>query len=204
MGFRKLIDWPRDLSRRTYNWMVKWAETRRADAALAAFSFAESSFFPIPPDPLLIATVLVKPARWKRLALITVAASVTGGILGWFIGYGLFETVGATIIDTYHLHEEFVSIGNRYQANALLTVFVAAFTPIPYKLITISAGVFNVNLGALIVASLLGRGGRFFGVAWLSNKLGERYRDKIEKYIDILAIVFVVLLVLGFVVLKYL
>lgn len=184
--------------------MVRWAETKQADSALAGFSFAESSFFPIPPDPLLIAIVTVKPDRWIRLATITVTASVVGGILGWLIGYGLFEAVGQRIIDTYHLHDEFIAIGERYNTNALLTVFVAAFTPIPYKLITISAGVFHVNLIALIVASILGRGGRFFGVAWLSHHLGERYRDKIEKYIDILSLLFVALLVLGFIVIKYL
>lgn len=202
--FKKIILWPRDVSRRTYRWMVRWAETAQAEAALAGFSFAESSFFPIPPDPLLIAIVIVKPGRWKRLALITALASIAGGILGWFIGYGLFETVGRTIIDTYNLHEGFAALGERYQANALLTVFVAALTPIPYKLITISAGVFHVNIVALIVASIIGRGSRFFAVAWLSHKLGERYQHQIEKYIDIISLVFVLLIILGFVALKYL
>lgn len=198
------LDAPRRLIRRMYAWVVGWAETKQATKALAGVSFAESSFFPIPPDPLLIAMTAAKPHRYLRIATICTAASVAGGIFGYLIGLGLFESIGQTIVNTYHLQEEFVAIGQRYEENAMLTVFTAAFTPIPFKLITIAAGVFKVNFIAFVVASIIGRGARFFLVATLMHHFGKRYKDKIEKYIDVLSLAFVALLILGVVSLKYL
>jgi membrane protein YqaA with SNARE-associated domain len=197
------IAWPRKIIRKLYGWVVGWAETKRAEQALAGIAFAESSFFPIPPDPLLIAMIMAKPASFLRHAAICTLASVFGGMLGYVIGLLLFSTVGAWIVDTYHLQEEFVHIGTRYGENAFLTVFTAAFTPIPYKLITIAAGVFKINFLLFVLASLIGRAMRFFLVATLMHHLGRHYKDSIEKYIDILSIAFVALLALGFFALKY-
>lgn len=198
-----LVSWPRKMIRKLYGWVVGWAETKRAEQALAGIAFAESSFFPIPPDPLLIAMVMAKPTLFLRHATICTLSSALGGIFGYAIGLMLFSTVGVWIVDTYSLQEEFVQIGMRYEENAFLTVFTAAFTPIPYKLITIAAGVFQINFLAFVVASIIGRGMRFFLVATLMHYLGRRYKDSIEKYIDILSVAFVALLVLGFFALKY-
>lgn len=199
-----LLSWPRKIIRRTYGWVVGWVETKRAEQALAGIAFAESSFFPIPPDPLLIAMVMARPVYFLRHAAICTFSSVLGGILGYVIGLMLFSTVGAWIVSTYGLQEAFVYIGQQYQENTFLTVFTAAFTPIPYKLITIAAGVFKVHFLMFILASLIGRGARFFLVAVLAQQLGRRYKDSIEKYIDLLSIAFVMLLILGFFGLKYL
>ncbi len=197
------VAWPRKVIRQLYGWVVGWAETKRAEQALAGIAFAESSFFPIPPDPLLIAMVMVKPTLFLRHATICTLSSALGGVFGYAIGLMLFSTVGAWIVNTYGLQEEFVQIGIRYEENAFLTVFTAAFTPIPYKLITVAAGVFKINFVMFVIGSVIGRGMRFFLVAFLMHHLGRRYKDSIEKYIDLLSIAFVTLLVLGFLALKY-
>lgn len=195
---------PRRWMRASYNWVISWAEKKQAEKALASISFAESSFFPIPPDPLLIAMVTARPNKWIRLATITTLASVVGGVFGYLIGAGLQETVGKLIIDTYHLQEEFVTVGTMYAEYTFLAVVIAGFTPIPYKLFSIAAGIFAINLPLFALASVVGRGGRFFLVAFLMHHLGKRYRDKIEKYIDILGFVFIGLVILGFVAIKFL
>jgi membrane protein YqaA with SNARE-associated domain len=199
-----IFEWPRKQIRKLYHWVVGWSETKNADRALGAIAFAESSVFPVPPDPLLIATTVAQPKKYLRLAAICTLASIAGGILGYAIGVGLFESVGQWVITTYHLEETFVEIGQRYDANAFLTIFTAAFTPVPYKLITISAGVFSVNFFVFVLASVIGRGLRFFTVATLMRYFGKRYKDTIEKYIDLLSLAFVALLVLGVMAIKYL
>ena len=183
--------------------MVGWAGTKYGEQALAGISFAESSFFPIPPDPLLIAMVVTHPAKFLRFATICTLSSVAGGIFGYIIGVGLFGTVGVWLIETYHLQEEFLLIEQKYAENAFLTIFTAGFTPIPFKLITVAAGVFQVNFFVFVLAALIGRGSRFFLVAYLMHHFGKRYKDVIEKYVDILSIAFVVILILGFVAMKY-
>jgi len=188
---------------RTYAWILSFANHPYAIWILGAVSFAESSFFPIPPDPLLIAMVMAKPTLFLRHAAICTLSSTFGGMFGYAIGLMLFSTVGVWIVSAYGLQEEFVQIGMRYEENAFLTVFTAAFTPIPYKLITVAAGVFHINFLAFVLASIIGRGMRFFLVATLMYYLGRRYKDSIEKYIDILSVVFVILIALGFLALKY-
>lgn len=190
--------------RASYHWVISWAEKKQAEKALAGLSFAESSFFPIPPDPLLIAMVTAKPNKWLRFAIITTVASVMGGVFGYIIGAGLQETIGRLIIDAYHLQEEFITVGGLYAEYTFLAVIVAGFTPIPYKLFSIAAGVFAVNLPLFALASFVGRGGRFFLVAYLMHHFGKRYKDKIEKYIDTLGFVFIILIILGFIAVKFL
>ena len=198
------FNWPRKKIRQTYAWVVGWADKPSSEKALSGIAFAESSFFPIPPDPLLIALTIAKPNKYIKLALITTLSSLAGGIFGYFIGVALFESVGQWVINTYHLEPEFAYIETRYAANAFFAIFIAGFTPIPYKLITISAGVFGVNFILFVIASVIGRGLRFFLVATLMHHFGARYKDKIEKYIDILGFAFIILLVGGVIVVKQL
>lgn len=200
----KILRWPSKTIKRLYAWMMKWGDSPQAEKALFGFSFTESSFFPIPPDPLLITMVMANVKKWWRLTVITTLASVAGGVLGYYIGFGLFETLGQPIIDFYNAQEDFDRVGESYSNNAFWTILAAGFTPIPFKVFTIASGVFHVNLLTLIAASLLGRGSRFALVAWLSKKLGARYKDKIERYIDILGFAFLIILVLGFIAMRYL
>lgn len=195
---------PRRWIRSVYSWVISWAERPSAEKALGGLSFAESSFFPIPPDPLLIAMVTARPNKWVRLALITTAGSVVGGAFGYIIGAGLQDTVGNWIITTYHLQEEFANLAGIYAEYTFFAVLLAGFTPIPYKLFSIAAGVFAINFPLFVLASIFGRGGRFFLVSYLMHHFGKRYKDKIEKYIDILGFAFVFLVIIGIVAVQYL
>lgn len=182
--------------RRFYNWFVKWGEKPEAEKALAGFSFIEAIIFPIPPDPLLMAMVFNKPNRFVRYATITAVFSIVGGIIGYFFGWALFESVGSWIIDTFSLHEAYVSLGASFQNNGFIAVLAAAMTPIPYKIITISAGAFKVNFLSFILASIIGRSLRFFGVSYLAKFLGVKYKQSIERYIDAISVVLIVLLII--------
>ncbi len=193
---RQILYWPRHQIKRLYKWTVKWAETDKAEYALGGVAFAESSFFPIPPDPLLLAIVFSKPKQWLREALITLLFSVVGGVFGYLIGFALIESVGQWLIDTYHLQAGFDSIGQTFQDNALLAIFGAALTPIPFKVFTIAAGAFRLNFGVFVLASILGRGLRFLIVAYLASILGKKYRAQIEKYIDVISLVILALLIM--------
>ncbi|HHT9119443.1 MAG TPA: YqaA family protein [Candidatus Hypogeohydataceae bacterium YC41] len=192
------------LSRRLMDWTLEWANTRYATPALFLVAVAEASFFPIPPDVLLIALGISLPTRAFHYALVCSVGSVLGGCLGFFIGYGLFETIGKPIIDFYGLEQEFNYVSNRFNENAFLAVVVAGFTPIPYKLFTIGAGVCKVNFFTLVLASVLSRGSRFFAEAALVYFFGARVRVFIERYFNILSIAFVVMLFLGYIGLKFL
>ena len=183
------------LAKRTYDWFISWAEKPQADKALAGFAFAESSVFPIPPDPLLMALVFAKTKQRLRLALITTLASVLGGALGYLIGWGLFESIGQWLLDTYDLHHQYLSLGESFQNNGFIAVLTAALTPIPYKIITISAGGFKISFWIFMLASVIGRGTRFFAVGYLAAYLGAKHKEKIERYINFLSIVIVVLLI---------
>lgn len=189
--------------KRLYDWTLHWSKTSSAPYALFGIAFVESSFFPVPPDVLLIAMVVAHKEKWIRFAAICTAGSVCGAFLGYFIGWSLFETIGRFIVETYHLQAAMDLVGQKYTQNAFLTVFTAAFTPIPYKVITIAAGLFRIGLPVVVVASVLGRGARFFMVAAALRLYGDRIKDRIERYFDIFSILFIVLLIGGFVLLKY-
>jgi len=190
--------------RRLYAWVLHWADHRWALPALAVLAFAESSFFPIPPDVLLIALTLGRPERAWLYALTCSLASVAGGALGYAIGALLWEVSKDWFIPLVFRQEVFDHVGALYQDNAFLAIFTAAFTPIPYKVFTVAAGVFHeqVGLGVLLLASAMGRPARFFLVAGLLKWQGERMKHFIDKYFDWLAIAFVVLLVGGFLLVK--
>lgn len=190
--------------RRLYDWTIRWARTKQAPYALFVIAFAESSFFPVPPDALLIPMVVARRERWLRVALICTLGSVCGAALGYLIGWAFYESVGKRVVDAYSLHHSMQMIGDKYSQNAFLTVLTAAFTPIPYKVITIGAGLFSVSLSTLLFASFVGRAGRFFLVAGLLRIFGERMAAFIERYFDILSLAFAALLIGGFVVIRYL
>jgi len=200
---RGVIKTPRRWLRQIYDWMVAWSARRSALAALAGFSFAESSFFPIPPDPLLMAITVVRPKQWFRAASICTASSVIGGLFGWLIGRTLMASVGGQIVAFYHAEHHWERVVGIYNGEwGLLFLLVAAFTPIPFKVATIAAGATAMPVVPFAICSLLGRGARFFLVAGLLRLFGTRIKDVIEKYFDLLSLAFVILLVLGFVAIR--
>lgn len=204
LSFRliNLLDGPRNIMRRMYNWVVSWSEKPSAEKALGGLSFAESSFFPIPPDPLLIAMVVARPKKWLRFATITTATSVAGGMFGYLIGFIAIGAVMPIIVNVGY-EDAYKSAVEWFKEYGALAVIVAGFTPIPYKIFTIAGGAAMMSFPLFVIGSIIGRGGRFYLVAYLMYHFGRRYKDQIEKYVDILGIAFVVLLVLGFVFIKY-
>jgi membrane protein YqaA with SNARE-associated domain len=188
--------------RRMYDWVLSWAHTKYGALALFILAFMEASFFPIPPDVLLIALCVSIPAHAFRFAAISTAGSVLGGVLGYYIGYGLYESVGIRIIDAFHYHEQFQTVGELYLDNAFWAITAAGFTPLPYKVFTIAAGVWKVPLLTVVGASLLSRASRFFLVAGLLYFFGPSMKAFIDKYFNWLTLAFFVLLIGGFVVVK--
>ncbi|MBC8870327.1 MAG: DedA family protein [Planctomycetes bacterium] len=188
--------------RRLYDWVMHWAETPYGVPALFILAFAESSFFPIPPDVLLIALAVSIPTRSFRYALVCLIGSVTGGVLGYAIGVFGWDVIGKPIIDFYHGQEAMDKVQKWYGDYGFWGVFFAALTPIPYKVFTIASGFFKFNFGAFIAASICGRGLRFFAVGALIYFFGPKIKEFIDKYFNVLAIVFAVLLVGGFVLIK--
>ena len=198
----KILTWPSRTMRKLYDWVLRWAETDQAMWALFFLSFAESSFFPVPPDVLLIAMAVAMPRRALRYALIATAGSVLGGMFGYFIGLKLYEAVGKHIIAFYHLQDQWETVVSHYRDNAFLFVAGAGFTPIPYKVFTIAGGACRIYFSTLVFASLLSRGARFGIVALLIRIFGPKVRDVIDRYFNILSLVFFILLVVGFYVIK--
>ena len=199
--------------RKLYDWVLHWAETPYGPWVLFILAFAEASFFPIPPDALLIALVLGVRKKAFKFATLCTIGSVLGALLGYSIGHFVW----------WNAPNEFSSIANFFYANVpgfnekiffnvkelydkwnFWIIFTAGFTPIPYKVFTITAGAFNVNLLLFLVASIASRAGRFFVVSFLIWKFGEQIKSFIDKYFNLLAIVFTVLLIGGFVAIKYL
>lgn len=198
--------------RKLYDWVLHWADTKYGAVALFVLAFAESSFFPIPPDALLIALVLGSQKKAFKFAAICTVASVAGALFGYAIGHFLWwtPTNEFTGIATFFFNnipsftpEAFFKIQNMYEQYDFWIIFTAGFTPIPYKIITISSGAFNINIIMFILASIISRGARFFLVAYLIWKFGPQIKTFIDKYFNWLAIVFTVLLIGGFVAIKY-
>lgn len=189
--------------RRIYDWVLGWAESPYGSAALFLLAFVEASFFFVPPDVLLIALCVGRPRRSLFFAGLCTVGSVLGGIFGYVIGYQLFEMIGRPIIEFYDAGEAFRRVGELYTENLVLALGTAGFTPIPYKVFTIAAGAFAVPFAPFVAISLVSRGARFFLVAGLIRLWGPQIRDFIDRYFNLLTIVFVVALILGFVVLKY-
>ncbi len=184
--------------RRLYNWTFSLAASPYALWALAVVAFVESSFFPIPPDVIMIPMIIARPRQAFLIAGIATVASVAGALLGYYIGSGLFDTVGKPILDFYgkgHAFDEFAVRYNEYGAWAVL---IAGVTPFPFKVITIASGATALSLPVFIVAAIIARSLRFFIVATLLWKFGEPIRDFIEKRLGLVFIIFCVLLFGGF------
>ena len=189
--------------RKTYDWVLHWSTTKYALPALAILAFAESSFFPIPPDVLLIAMAVAVPLKAFRFAAVCSVASVLGGMFGYLIGWQFMDLFGTRIVEFYHFQEQFDKIGGWYEKYNAWAVGAAGFTPLPYKVFTIAAGAFKINFPIFVLASLVSRAARFFIVAALIYKFGAPIKLFIEKYFNLLSIVFIVLLFAGFVLVKY-
>jgi membrane protein YqaA with SNARE-associated domain len=185
--------------RRLYDWTVAQARAPYAIWVLAAVAFVESSFFPIPPDVLMIPMIIAAPHRAFVIALVATVASVLGGLFGYFIGYALYETIGLAILGFYGKAEYFAQFASSYNEWGAWAVLIAGVTPFPYKVITIASGVTQLSLPVFIAASIIARALRFFLVAVLLWKFGAPIRDFIERRLGLVFIVFCVLLVGGFV-----
>lgn len=192
--------------KRLYLWVLHWADTRYGTPALAGISFAESSFFPIPPDVLQIALSVGKPKRSFHFAAVSAVASVLGGIAGWLIGTFLWHLIDDAMFSYVpgFTHEAFEHVRALYLDNAFLAILTAAFTPIPFKVFTIASGVFEVPLATLVVASAIGRSGRFFGVATAIYVFGPTVRSFLDRYLEWITIGLFVLLVAGFYAVRFL
>jgi membrane protein YqaA with SNARE-associated domain len=190
--------------RRLYDWTLSLSAHPRALWALAAVSFVESSFFPIPPDIIMIPMILAQPRKAWLIALVATVASVFGGLLGYFIGAALFDTIGQAIFDFYGKSDAVAAFNERFNAYGAWAVLVAGVTPFPYKVITIMSGWTGLSIPVFIVASIVARGLRFFIVASLLWKFGDPIRFFIEKYLGLLFTLFVILLVGGFYAVRFL
>lgn len=190
--------------RKIYNWVLHWAETPYGTWALFLLAFSESSFFPIPPDVLLIALAVTVPRKSLKYALVCSVGSVLGGCFGYLIGWQFMAGIGEKIISFYGLSAKIEYIGTLYQEYDAWAIGIAGFTPIPYKVFTISAGMFHINFPVFIFASIVSRSARFFLVGGLIYIFGPQIQAFIEKYFNILAVAFTILLIGGFIIIKQL
>ena len=188
--------------RRLYDWVLHWAETPYGVPALFLLAVAESSFFPIPPDVLLIALSLSLNRKAFFYAAVCTVGSLIGGAIGFFIGMK-FWVFGKEILFHYVSEDTFEMVRNYFQNYEAWAIAIAGFTPIPYKVFTISAGFFRVDFMVFIIASFLSRGARFFLVAGLIYLFGRHIRNFIDRYFNLLTYVFTAILVGGFIILRY-
>jgi membrane protein YqaA with SNARE-associated domain len=200
----------RNIVRRVYDWVLGWSSSRWGEAALFVLAVAESSFFPIPPDVLLIALCLGNPRRAFRYAAVCTAGSLIGGAGGYAIGYFLWQNAAGAytaFAEWCYAHlfplETFLAVQEKFEASNFLAIFTAGFTPIPYKVFTIAGGVFHIDFVTFVVASFVSRGLRFFLISGLIWKFGAPIKVFIDKYFNLLAIAFTVLLIGAFVLIKY-
>jgi len=185
-----------------YNWTMSLAQSRHALWALAAVSFAESSFFPIPPDVLMIPMIIAAPRRAYLIATVCLVSSVLGGLLGYFIGAQLFDLVGKPLLELYNATDAADKFSAKFRDYGAWAVLIAGITPFPFKVITIMSGWTGLGLPVFVISSIIARGLRFFIVAALLWKFGAPIRDFIERRLGLVFTVFVVLLVGGFYLLR--
>jgi len=192
----------KNLTRNIYDKTLDLASRQNAIWWLFAISFIESSFFPIPPDIMIIPMVLATPQSAYKIAGFATLASVLGGYFGYAIGVFGFEVIAKPLLEFYGYMENFHKFENYYHEYGAWIVFVAGLTPIPYKLITIASGVVRLDLLVFTIASILARGMRFYLIAWLLKRFGEPMKTFIEKNLNLLSIIFVLLLIGGFAIIK--
>ena len=191
-----------NLLKSLYNWTLKKAEHKYSSWILSIVSFSESSFFPIPPDVLLIPMIIAKRTKAWAYALICTLSSVIGGVAGYAIGFFLFNSIGILIVEFYHLSNSFNTFENYYKEYGILIVLGAGFTPFPFKFITIASGVFSLNIFLFILTAFVARGLRFYLLTSLLFIFGEKIKILIDKYFNILAGLFFILLLGSFMVIK--
>lgn len=189
--------------KKLYDWVLHWAETPYGVPALFVLAFAESSFFPVPPDVLLIALAISIPRKSFKFAVICTAGSILGGMLGYAIGHYGYEAVGKPIVDFYHGQAIMDTIKLQYDKHGFIGILIAAITPIPFKVFTIASGVFEFDFWLFLIGSVIGRSTRFFLVAGLIWKFGPSIKVFIDKYFNLLCWAFMVLLIGGFILIKY-
>ena len=194
----------KELTRKTYDYILNLASKKNALTWLFIISFVESSFFPIPPDIMIIPMVLATPKQAYKIAGIALIASVLGGYLGYGIGVFGFEVIAKPLLEFYGYMENFHKFENYYHEYGAWIVFGAGITPFPYKIITIASGVVRMDLVVFTIASILARGIRFYVIAWLLKRYGEPMKVFIEKNLNLLSILFLLLLIGGFAIIKWL
>ena len=181
-----------------YRWTLALSQSRHAPLALGAVAFAESSFFPIPPDLLLVPMSLAQPRRAWAYATICTVASVLGGVLGYAIGALLYDTVGQWLIATYHYADKMDAMRAAYAQWGWLLILIKGLTPIPYKLVTIVSGLLGYNFALFVLLSVITRGARFFILAGLLNRFGDPIRGALERHFASILIGFLLLIAVGF------
>ncbi len=198
-----------NIVKRLYDWTLSWSESKWGALALFILAFAESSFFPVPPDVLLIALCIGTAAKSFRFAAICLAGSVLGGVAGYGIGHfawgtpGDYTALAQFFFDHVFSEEAFDEVAALYDKYNFWVVFTAGFTPLPYKIFTISGGLFDINFAMFVIASVISRGLRFFLIAALIWRFGEPIKVFIDKYFNWLAILFTALLIGSFVLVSY-
>ena len=193
-----------NLIRKLYDWTLDKAGHPKAPWFLALIAFTESSFFPIPPDIILIPMVIANRIKAWTYATICTVSSVLGGVLGYFIGFFFYNSVGIMIVQYYSLENLFSSFESSYNDYGILIVLGAGFTPFPFKFITIASGLFSLNLPLFISVAFIARGLRFFLVAGLLKLFGNFIQNLIDRYFNIIATLFFLLLIGSFILIKYL
>lgn len=188
--------------RQIYDRCLLWVQTPYGVWALFLIAVAESSFFPIPPDVFLMVLCISVPSKSFRYAAVCAAGSVIGGAIGYGLGLGFMDTIGVKILELYGLHDKYEVVQDLYRQYDAFAVGAAGFTPLPYKLFTITAGAFKINFVTFILVSILSRSARFFLVAAFIYKFGAPVRHFIERYFNLLTILFFILLIGGFLVVK--
>ncbi|MCK5021895.1 MAG: DedA family protein [Candidatus Pacebacteria bacterium] len=180
-------------------WILNRSQGRNAKIWLMTISFAESSFFPIPTDFFLLAILLGNRAKWLYYSFLTTISSVAGGLMGYLIGFLFFDLIGEFIIQTYSLQDEMIIVSEMFKENAFWAIFISAFTPIPFKIFTISAGFFHIDILIFFVASLIGRTMRIFSVGYLVKTFGKQIVHYVFEYFNY--VTFIALLILALIIL---
>ncbi len=189
--------------KRTYDWVISLSESPHSMLFLFLLAICESSFFPIPPDPLLIILALGNTKKAFKFALVCSIGSIIGGVIGYFIGWQFMATIGDKIVNFYGFTEKIAYISDLYSRYDAWAISIAGFTPLPYKIFTITAGMFKINFMVFLISSMVSRSARFFLVAGLIYLFGDKIKVFIDKYFNLLTILFTIFVILGFVVIKF-
>jgi membrane protein YqaA with SNARE-associated domain len=183
-----------------YDKVLSWAQHPRANVILGLLSFAESVIFPIPPDVMLAPMAMTQPQKAWRLAFLTTVTSVAGGILGYFLGYWAYESLVLPAVETLGYQDKLLTVQGWFADWGVWIVFIAGFSPIPYKLFTVTAGVMQIAFFPFVIASAISRGMRFYLVAWLLRTGGPEMGVKLREYVDRIGWTLVILVIIGYVI----